>query len=172
MLKSACSLYTFIAYRKSTKSFWATFAVLAALLLVFAHCTLIKQLLESPHQRQRALKFPVQLWLLPCSHRVQLLGMEPETHLRAWLCVITLGHLWVLLMQEHLGGVLEEDNMPGILTYTSASGRELCVPGLSLVCYRFPCLGSSFPLPEFSVNSIFHSGGVMKQEDKSKQCWL
>lgn len=97
VLKSACSRYTFIAYGRNTKSFWATFAVLATHSPSLGFYPLhsdeeaagVGSYLDSP---------------AVCAHhssRVQLLGMEPRTHLGAWLCVAAECLIWMLLVRVY-----------------------------------------------------------------------
>lgn len=75
--------------------------------------------------------------------------MQPGTHLRAWLCVVTEDLLWVLLVQEYLGGTLEEENMPDILhAHQHQGGSSVCLDHLWFAT-DFPVLVQAFPCQNF-----------------------
>lgn len=65
VLKSACSLYAFIACRRNMKSFWATFAVLPTHFPSLGFFPLHSDKETAGVTPPEAEKFPVQLWLLP-----------------------------------------------------------------------------------------------------------
>lgn len=82
VLKSTCSLSTFIVHRRSTKSFWATFAVLATHSPSLGFCPLHSDEEAAGVTPAEAEKSPE----IPCSALTPALNPQPCVHTTAAEC--------------------------------------------------------------------------------------